>query len=67
MVHSDTKGLLVSRDDAACVHCGRTQVKTIDDKVKQIVEMGFSEADARDALNKQKGDPQAALELLLSK
>ena len=43
------------------------KVKTIDDKVQQIVEMGFSDAAARDALERHKGDPQAALEMLLSK
>ena len=43
------------------------QVITIDDKVKQIVEMGFSEADARDALDKRNNDPAAALDFLLSK
>jgi len=41
------------------------KVKTIDDKVQQIVEMGFSDAAARDALERHKGDPQAALEMLL--
>lgn len=42
------------------------KVKTIDDKVAQIVEMGFSLTAARDALTKSKGDAQAALEMLLS-
>ena len=42
------------------------QVKTFDDKVQQIVEMGFGEADARKALEKCKGDSEAACNMLLS-
>ena len=42
------------------------QVKTLEDKVQQIVEMGFGEADARQALEKCKGDPEAACNMLLS-
>lgn len=42
------------------------KVKTLEDKVQQIVEMGFGEADARQALEKCKGDPEAACNMLLS-